>query len=116
MKHFKPHEFHCNGKNCFDKMDKSFLNRLDLARELAGVPFSISSSWRSVEHNRAVGGKKYSSHLLGCAVDIRCENSTMRDKILVSLRDANFVRIGISSKFIHVDSDLTKIQNVTWTY
>ncbi|SEN14901.1 Peptidase M15 [Prevotella sp. ne3005] len=36
-------------------------------------PIIITSGYRSVEVNKAVGGSPTSNHLTGCAVDIRCE-------------------------------------------
>ena len=35
-----------------EKMNKEFLNRLDLARELADTPFKITSGVRSDAHNK----------------------------------------------------------------
>lgn len=116
MKYFKESEFECAGENCFDKMDKDFLAKLDKARGLSDVPFSLNSSWRSEEHNRKEGGSKTSSHLKGCAVDISATNSTMRFAILRALIEAGFTRIGIANTFIHVDSDESKYQEIIWTY
>lgn len=39
-------------------------------RDLAGSPIRISSGYRSIALNRAVGGVPQSRHLIGCAVDI----------------------------------------------
>ena len=36
-------------------------------------PIIITSGYRSLEVNKAVGGAPTSNHLTGCAVDIRCE-------------------------------------------
>ena len=46
---------------------------LDDARHKAGVSFVITSGVRCSSHNRAVGGKKSSSHLKGLAADISCQ-------------------------------------------
>ena len=51
-------------------MDADFLAKLDEARELANIPFTINSAYRSPEQNARVGGKPNSSHLRGLAVDI----------------------------------------------
>ena len=46
---------------------------LDNARDDKGdEPIIITSGYRSPEVNRAVGGSPTSTHLTGCAVDIRC--------------------------------------------
>lgn len=97
-------------------MDKDFLQKLDLARERAGIPFFINSAFRTVEDNERVGGKPDSSHLKGLAVDIRITNSRERYKVLESLILVGFNRIGIGDNFIHVDNDKEKPQNVIWTY
>lgn len=66
--HFTPDEFKRP-----DKMGYEFMVYLDGLREQAGVPMFISSSFRSVEYNRSVGGAADSSHTDDpCdAVDIR---------------------------------------------
>lgn len=99
-----------------DKMDKTFLLRLDEARERAGIPFVINSAWRSVEKNQECGGKPNSSHLKGLAVDISVTNSRQRFIVLNALLDVGFTRIGIADTFIHVDLDSEKSKEVIWTY
>lgn len=116
MKYFSPKEFTCNGVNCFDKMSDDLLNKLDFARSLAGTPFKITSSWRSESHNKDVGGAKNSSHLRGTAVDISCNNSMNRFKIINALLDAGFTRIGIAKTFIHADVDEDNASEVIWLY
>ena len=99
-----------------DKMDKTFLLRLDEARERAGIPFVINSGYRTPEHNAKIGGKPNSSHLKGLAVDISVTNSRQRFIILNALLDVGFTRIGIADTFIHVDLDNEKSKEVIWTY
>ena len=99
-----------------DKMDKTFLLRLDEARERAGIPFVINSAYRSPEHNAKIGGKPNSSHLKGLAVDISVTNSRQRFIVLNALLEVGFTRIGIADTFIHVDLDSGKSKDVIWTY
>lgn len=68
IKNFKPTEF----KNP-EKMGYEFMLWLDGVRTAAGVPMDISSSYRSKEYNKQVGGAGDSSHVdVPCnAVDIR---------------------------------------------
>ena len=99
-----------------DKMDKTFLLRLDEARERAGIPFVINSAYRTPEHNAKIGGKPNSSHLRGLAVDISVTNSRQRFIVLNALLDVGFTRIGIADTFIHVDLDSEKSKEVIWTY
>ena len=97
-------------------MDKCFLEMLDNARDIAGIPFVINSGYRTLEHNAKVGGVNSSSHTKGVAVDIACNESRARFVIVSALKDAGFTRMGISDSFIHVDSDSDKAKNVIWTY
>ena len=97
-------------------MDADFLAKLDKARELANIPFTINSAYRSPEQNARVGGKPNSSHLRGLAVDIRANDSSTRYIVLNALISVGFNRIGIASSFIHVDDDKSKSDKVVWTY
>jgi hypothetical protein len=67
IRHFKPIEF----KNP-EKMGYEFMLWLERLRVIAGVPFVITSSYRSPEYNRSVGGASDSAHTdVPCnAVDI----------------------------------------------
>ena len=67
IKHFTRAEFRDP-----EKMGYAFMLWLDELRERAGVPMVITSSYRSPEYNRAVGGAKDSAHTdVPCnAVDI----------------------------------------------
>ena len=122
MRNFNINEFDSpDAKGSGEKMDKCFLDMLDNARDIAGIPFKINSGYRTLEQNIAIYkklGKKpiKSSHLKGLAVDIACKDSRARFVIVSALKDAGFTRIGISNSFIHVDSDSDKAQDVIWTY
>ncbi|ANS04921.1 peptidase M15 [uncultured Mediterranean phage] len=116
MIHFKEEEFNCCGKPCFDKMDKHFVEMLDKARSYTTQAFVITSSWRSEEHNRNVGGSASSSHLTGLAVDISAPTSSAKYEIIKALLLAGFTRLGCGANFVHCDADYNKPQNVIWTY
>ena len=98
------------------KMDADFLAKLDKARELANIPFTINSAYRNADQNARAGGKPNSSHLKGLAVDIRANDSSTRYMVLNALISVGFNRIGVASTFIHVDDDKEKANNVIWTY
>lgn len=98
-----------------NRMKEDLLEKLQKAREIAKIPFRITSGYRSKKHNKKVGGSRNSSHLNGWAVDIACDNSFDREKILRSAFLAGFPRIGVSNTFIHLDVDPTK-NNAVWTY
>ena len=101
-------------------MDSNFLQLLNDARKIAGVPFKITSGYRSVAHNKKIGGVQNSSHLIGKAVDISVKSGPERYVILNALIQAGFKRLGIAKTFIHADSDSieqggTKNPSI-WTY
>ena len=115
MKYFKIQEFVCKCGCKQAPMNKELLERLDRARELAGIPFKINSGFRCIGHNKAVGGSKNSSHLKGIAVDIACTNDGTRWILIKALIDAGFTRIGVAKSFIHVDIDKDK-NSAIWFY
>ena len=102
-------------KSIEDNMNADFLNKLDEAREYAGIPFAINSAYRSPTHPLSIKNPT-SSHIKGLAVDISVKDSKTRFKVLDALIAVGFTRIGIASSFIHVDLDFDKSQNVIWTY
>lgn len=117
LRYFNIDEFRC--KCCGEaKMDEDFLRLLDRAREIAGVPFIITSGYRCEKHNRAVGGVPTSAHVKGLAADIKTAplDSRARFRIVESLIVMGCTRIGIGKDFIHVDVDETKDPKVMWLY
>ena len=117
MKYFDIHDFDC--PDCGENhMDISFLERLDTARGLAGVPFKINSGYRCPKHNKAVGGSPTSSHLTGHAADIEFLTDRARGKAIAAFIKAGFLRLGIAHTYIHVDDDIAKTipQLVVWVY
>ena len=122
MKYFQTSEFDSPlEKGSGSRMDKTFLEMLDKARDRASVPFKITSGYRvpaDIERLLKRGYKvsKNSSHLKGLAADIAILDSVTRYKVIEGLLYAGFTRIGIADTFIHVDCDPDKPQNVIWTY
>lgn len=114
--YFDSDEFQkCTPSCSIDDMDPAFLVRLDTARSIAGIPFVINSAFRPLSYELSVGRKGTSSHCKGVAVDIRCTSTAHRFRIVFALLKAGFSRIGISSRFIHVDSDSSKPDSI-WLY
>ena len=99
LRHFSTVEFRCKC-GCgvgMEKMDADLLQMLDEARELAGIPFPLSSAYRCPKHNTR-----------GYAVDIRCVDSHSRFAMLQALLEAGFRRIELAPTWIHVDNDPDK--------
>ena len=97
-------------------MKQGTMDKLDAARESAGIPFVLNSAYRSTEWEKKQGRDGTSSHTKGMAVDIRCNSNANRMKIVRALIEAGFVRIGIGKTFVHADDDASKSQNVMWHY
>ena len=99
-------------------MDSHFMRKLDEAREIAGIPFKVNSGYRSISHNKKVGGVSNSSHIKipCCAADIHANTSRDRFLIMSAAIKVGINRIGIGKNFIHLDTDKTKSQDVTWHY
>lgn len=95
-------EFAC--KCCGEiKVDALFLTQLRKAREIAGVPFVITSGYRCPKHNKAVGSTSQ-NHVMGRAADIKAIDGPTRGRILKSLYKVGFTRVGVGPNFIHVDN------------
>ena len=99
-----------------EDMHPESMRKLNLARQMAGIPFLPTSAYRSPQHEKLMGRPGTSAHTKGRAIDLACVSSTHRMKMLKALLDAGFTRIGIASTFIHADDDPSKPQNLIWTY
>lgn len=109
-KYFRPEEFaKCIPACRIDDLHHQLLMMLDEARDKAGIPFIINSAYRTKDYEKSKGRTGLSSHCLGLAVDIKCNDSIDRLKIVKALIDTGFDRIGIYEKHIHVDIDTQKI-------
>ena len=115
-RHFTNKELECRCGCGLNNFSQDMLDRLDMAREYAKIPFVVTSACRCEEHNRAVGGKEDSSHTKGLAIDISADNSPQRARVIYGLLMAGFNRMGIAKNFVHVDIDKDKPPYVTWLY
>lgn len=119
--YFPEYEYICNCGCGTSNISKVLLGVLNKAREIAGIPFVLSSGCRCKIHNKIEGGSDTSSHLsdedIECtAVDIAIHSSHARFKVLEGLIKAGFTRIGIGKDFIHADIDNSKSLEVSWLY
>ena len=117
LKYFKLSEFESHDLPGVNNMCPKFLKKLDKARAIAGIPFFITSGYRSPQHNLDVGGVQDSAHtLIPCkAVDIACDNSINRQKIIRALAEVGLTRrLGIETQFIHTDD--SQKTDAIWLY
>jgi len=122
---FSPEEFSCPCGCGVLNVSERFLDKLQDVRYALSATMKVTSGGRCPDYNmslRARGFKSVdgSAHTMTedepCeAADIECTWGGLRHRLVTSLLQ-QFNRIGISSSFIHVDSDQSKPQNVIWTY
>jgi len=109
---FRLSEFNC--KDGSELPTALLPNVLDLAdnlqvlRDYLGVPISINSAYRSLEHNRKIKGSTKSQHLLAKAADIVVESKSPEQvaniiKFLIS--EGKMVQGGLKAydTFTHYD-------------
>lgn len=102
-----------------DGLDPTFIEKLDKARDIAGIPFVITSGYRTPEKNQSViGAVPDSSHLKGLAVDLRVTSSREAALVIDAAKSAGIDRRGIyvdsywNPRHIHIDVDPDKINDV----
>lgn len=93
------------------KMNMGFMLHLQKLRDLVAAPFIITSGYRCLAYNQAIGGSPRSYHLRGMAADIslaeghiRGSQATFRAEIVRYGIKAGMNGFGIGKDFIHVDS------------
>jgi zinc D-Ala-D-Ala carboxypeptidase len=115
VKFFKREEFKC--RCCGEEhMGADFLEKIEKAREISGVPYVITSGWRCGKHNKEIGGKSKSEHIYGQGADIVADTSTIRFHIMRGLILAGFRRIGLGENFIHAGNSIILPGEVLWHY
>ena len=98
-------------------MDADFVRKLDLLREACKCSLIINSGYRTSLHNATVKDSvDGSAHTTGHAVDIQALGSVRKFTILEAALRLGFRRIGVGATFLHLDDDITKPQDVVWTY
>ncbi len=92
---------------------KELAKELQVLRDYLNTPLKINSGYRSPAHNKAVGGAKFSQHLLGKAADIS-SNKYTPDQIYAAvklLQKEGKIRIGGIGRynsFLHLDTGNTR--------
>lgn len=116
-KYFTEAEFQrCNPPCSIEDMDQDFLDWLDAVREEAGIPFVLTSAYRSPAYEKSKGRTGNGAHPYKVAVDVRCNTSANRFKIIRAAIKLDASRIGVGHTFIHLDTSHIHTQNVIWDY
>ena len=113
MKYFSITEFDCKetGEN---NMDPEFLEKLDTLRHYCGLPFIITSGYRSPSHSLEAIKEIPGTHAQGIAADIKITNSAHRYSLIKAALEHGFTGIGVAGTFIHLD--IRGSLPVMWTY
>lgn len=100
-------------------LNEEFVAKLDMARKIAGIPFIITSGFRSPEKNKSIiGSVPDSAHLKGLAVDLRVENAHEVSLIFDAAKEVGITRriVYVDEKFqpvhVHLDVDPDKVAEV----
>ena len=116
-KYFKAAEFaRCTPACSIDQMDEEFLALMDRVRVAAGIPLVVNCAYRSRIWELQHGRSGASAHCKGKAMDIRCNTSQNRYKIIAAALKCGITRIGVGKTFVHLDNDTSLPQNVIWDY
>ncbi len=86
---------------------------LQVLRDALGKSISITSGYRSPQHNKKIGGAKDSQHVKGMAADIKVSGMTPKEVALVieGLIEQGKIKqggIGIYPSWVHYDIRGTK--------
>lgn len=115
LKNFKISEFDSpDAKGSGGNMNVKMLVMLDLTRSIAGIPFHVNSGFRTITHNKEVGGVTNSAHTRGYAADISAMTDEQKRTILKAAYAAGFRRYGYYGSFIHLDTDSDKPTPTIW--
>ena len=91
------------------------VQKLQTIRTVYDTPLRITSGYRCVKHNAAVGGAKSSKHLYGIAADVKDPTGKLNPVALAILASNTFGGVGVywygTAAFVHVDVRKTK---ATW--
>jgi len=56
-------------------LDDRVIRALQYIRSASGVPIKVTSTYRTLAHNTAIGGSKRSQHMQGRAIDFQFVNN-----------------------------------------
>lgn len=115
-KDFTRAEFQCPCGCGRQMIDTELVDKLQLIRTKVNRPITITSSYRCIPHNAAVGGSPESQHRYGFAADWRISNRSINPVALgIVAQSVGFGGIGIywhsMGAFVHAD---TRGAKATW--
>ena len=111
---FTPREMRSKSDNRL-MIDPPSMDKLQALRTLLGVPLRITSAYRSVAHNRKVGGAKGSMHMKALAFDVQMAGHNPAEFEAAALK-VGFTGFGFyrESNFIHIDTGPSRTWGDRW--
>lgn len=107
--HFTIEEHFCQCRKCEEqRIDPRLYPALERLRSKVGRSLPITSGFRCEAHNRAIGGKRFSQHVHGTAVDIAVPNKHQALRIARAAVEFGFGGVGLYETFVHLDLRETK--------
>lgn len=117
IRYFEPAEFDSpDNPGSGQHMQMEFVAVLDEVRHACAFPFRITSGFRTPQQNQRCGGAVNSAHLRGYACDIDAQTSRHRFAIVAAAMAHGITRIGVGSRFVHLDNDPSKPNRLIWLY
>ena len=106
-RNFDRHEFACHGEDCCGHsapISRELIAALQLLRGRIDRPMHIESGYRCITHNRSIGSRDTSQHVLGLAADVHTPEGLTVDEFYA---EANGIQelsgIGRYSWGLHLD-------------
>ncbi len=104
---FQVKEFACRDGSDEVLIDDKLVDILQQIRDHFGAPLTITSGYRTSEHNAKVGGASRSYHLYGMAADIKVKGHTPSE-VAAYAESIGVKGIGLYSSWVHVDTRVSK--------
>ena len=105
--HFRVEEFACKDGSDAVLISQELVQMLEKLRDKLGCSINVNSGYRTVSHNRAIGGSLTSKHCHGLAADVICkrEGKTVSAKeVCCAAQSLNFPGIAyITAGATHLD-------------
>lgn len=103
--HFKAGEFRCKGSGGPWPVAAALVELLEKIRVDTGKGVTITSGYRTWDHNQRVGGVVSSRHLYGMAADVAVATPTSAWAVAQVAHRLGCRRIGVATTFTHIDVD-----------
>ena len=114
-KNFTREEFKCPCGCTRQMVDSELVEKMQAVREKLGKPIKITSGYRCIPHNAAVGGSSGSKHRYGMAADWRMKDRGINPVALGIIAAQYFKAVGIywydGCAIVHTD---TRDAKETW--